>query len=246
MAMAVTDAELKQVLTDLKYLPSQKLQAAEAQAEAEHASLYDTLVQHDYLNEDDLGKVVAYHHQLPYVALDRVHIPENLLRLLPASVAQTYQTVPFEFAKGELHIATARPESEDLFAMLAKKVGAEVYRVSYTTEPGIENALHYYKPKLQGVFDTLLGTAQGSAAPVAALVDACFEYGYDARASDIHIEPLRENTVIRFRIDGVLHDEVYFPKKLHAQIVTRLKVLARLRTDEHLSSQDGRLHITIG
>jgi len=243
--MPVTDAELTKVLGDMHYLPEAKLQTATKQAESERISLYDALIQHDYLSEDDLGKVVAYHYQLPYVALGKVSITDDLLHLLPADLAETYQTVPFEFTDGELHIATMQPEAEDLFAMLAKKAGAKSYRVSYATEPGITSALHYYKQQLQGVFDKLLAKDQ-NAPPIAELVDACFEYAYDARASDIHIEPLRESTVVRFRIDGVLHDEVYFPKKLHDQIVTRLKVLARLRTDEHLSAQDGRLHISIG
>ena len=244
--MAVTDSELEQVLNELHYLPAAKLQAAKTQADAEHLTLYETLVQHDFLSEDDLGKVVAYHHQLPYVALGKVQIPDELLHLLPSDLAEAAQTIPFEFEKDELHIATAQPAAEDLFAMLAKKVGATSYRVSYATEQGIGSALRLYKQQLQDVFDRLLAQDSSGSAPIAALVDACFEYAYDARASDLHIEPLRETTVVRFRIDGVLHDEVYFPKKIHSQIVTRLKVLARLRTDEHLSAQDGRLHITIG
>lgn len=244
--MAVTDHDLVQVLSELKYLPTTKLEAAENDAQAEHISLYEALLQHDYLTEDDLGKVVAYHYQLPYVALSKVSIPDSLLQLLPATLAQQSLTVPFQLDDTELHIATAEPGAEDLYTMLAKKAGVSGYRLSYAPETGIASALHLYKQQLQRVFDKLLADAPGSTAPIATLVDAIFEYAYDARASDVHIEPLRDVTVVRFRIDGVLHDEVYFPKKLHAQIVTRLKVLARLRTDEHLSAQDGRLHITLG
>jgi len=245
--MTLSDDELAQVLSDLKYLPEKKLQAAQTDAKNDRTSLYEALVQHDYMNEDDLGKVMAYHYQMPYVSLGSVNIAEPLLRLIPENVAAKFQTVPYELDEGGLHIATSQPaDAKDLFAMLAKKAGAKEYKVSYTTEPGLAMALRLYKQQLQTAFDDMLGHAAGSAAPIALLVDRLFEYAYDAKASDIHIEPLREKTVVRFRIDGVLHDEVYFAKKLHDQIITRLKVLARLRTDEHLSAQDGRLHVTVG
>ncbi len=244
--MTLTDDELAKVLEHLKYLPPAKLTAAQTDAQQERTSLYEALVQHDYLNEDELGKVMAYYYQMPYVSLASVNIDEPLLRLIPEPVARQYQTVPFELERNNLHIATSQPSATDLFGMLAKKAGAESYKVSYATEPGIAAALHLYKQQLQSVFDSLLAKSKTGAAPIADLVDKLFEYAYDAHASDIHVEPLRDSTVVRFRIDGVLHDEVFFPRKLHDQIATRLKVLARLRTDEHLSAQDGRLHVELG
>lgn len=244
--MTLTDDELAKVLEHLKYLPAAKLTAAQAEAKRLQLSLYETLIQHDYLGEDDLGKVLAYHAQLPYVSLTSVNIPEMLLGLIPEEVATKFQTVPFELKDGVLHIATGQPEAVDLFGMLSKKAGASDYKVSFATEPGIAAALHLYKQQLQSVFDAILAKSDHNTEPIATLVDKLFEYAYDARASDLHIEPMREQTVVRFRIDGVLHDEVFFPKKIHDQIVSRLKVLARLRTDEHLSAQDGRLHVTLG
>ena len=65
--MTLSDDELAQVLSDLKYLPEKKLQAAQTDAKNDRTSLYEALVQHDYMNEDDLGKVMAYHYQMPYV-----------------------------------------------------------------------------------------------------------------------------------------------------------------------------------
>jgi type II secretory ATPase GspE/PulE/Tfp pilus assembly ATPase PilB-like protein len=245
--MALTDIELAQILKDLKYLPVQKLETAEQEATSDNISLYEALIQHDYINEDDLGKVIAYHYQLPYVNPNRINIAKPLLQLVPKHVVESFQTVPFELDDEGLHIATAQPDATDLFAMLAKKAGAKDFRVSYTTEPSIIAALHLYKQGLQTVFNAVLqqAAAAESSTPVTELVNMLFDYAYDAKASDIHIEPQRDETVVRFRIDGVLHDEVSIPKQLHDQIVSRLKVLARLRTDEHLSSQDGRLHVTI-
>ncbi|HEV7454478.1 MAG TPA: ATPase, T2SS/T4P/T4SS family [Candidatus Saccharimonadales bacterium] len=242
--MAPTDTELAQILGDLKYIPPQKLQAAVDQAQAEHTSLYDALVRHDYINDDELGKVMAYHYQLPYTSLDDVNITDTLLHLLPQAVAERFQTIPFQIDDDGLHIATTQPGATDLFSMLAKKAGVKKYLVSYTPEMGIKAALHLYKQHLQTVFNTLLASNQ-PALPINKIIDVLFEYAYDAHASDVHIEPQEDQTVVRFRINGVLHDQVTLPKKLHDQLITRLKIMARLRTDEHLGAQDGRLRTKI-
>ena len=243
--MVLTDTELAQILTDLKYLTAAELQTAQSQAAASQVSLYETLVEHDYLNEEELSKVIAYHYQLPYVSLRNTEIADELLRLIPKSVAERFQTVPFRIDDAGIHIATAHPEATDLYAMLAKKAGVKQYQISYSPEPEVLSALRLYKPKLATVFSDILAKAQSGAPPINQLIDDLFEYADDMRASDVHIEPQKDDTIIRFRIDGVLHDQVALPKSLHEQLVTRLKVMARLRTDEHLSAQDGRLHLEI-
>jgi type II secretory ATPase GspE/PulE/Tfp pilus assembly ATPase PilB-like protein len=89
------------------------------------------------------------------------------------------------------------------------------------------------------------GGAAPAEVPLAKVVDTVIEYAYHNKASDVHIEPTRTGSLVRFRIDGVLHDIVRLPANLHNQIVTRIKVLAKLRTDEHLSAQDGKMTVPI-
>lgn len=240
-----TDAEMTQVLTDLKYLPPDKIQEAVGYAQKDGTSLAEALLQHDLLSEDDLGKMLAFHYKLPYVSLRNVNIPDALLQTLPRSVAEQFRTVPFLLDDEGLHIATAQPDATDLFMMLAKKVGAKNYKISFAADSSINAALHLYKRQLQAVFDDLLRRSTGAALPVTLIVDTIFEYASDQHASDVHIEPQQTRTVVRFRIDGLLYDAVRLPKELHEQIVTRVKVMARLRTDEHLSAQDGRMTVNI-
>src|SRR5258708_7070726 len=216
--MVLSDVELAQILTDLQYLSPAKLQTAQTKATAYHHSLYDTLVQDDYLNEVELGKVIAYHYQLPYVALADTNVPEELLHLMPKSVAERFQTIPFRIDDNGLHIATAHPDATDLYTMLTKKVGAKQYQISYSPEPEIISALHMYKPELTSVLTKLLAPERQATPPINELIDALFEYAYDFHASDVHIEPQKDHTVVRFRIDGVLHDEAVLPKKLHEQL----------------------------
>ncbi len=245
--MKLDDQALLQILKDLQYISEAKLSKIQETAKAEGLSLYDALVNHDILADSELGKVIAYHYQLPFIDMATVTIPDALLHLIPESVAKQKHAIAFEIENDEVRIATLEPEQTDLFEMVAKKAGVKQYKVFYATESGIEQALHLYKKELQTVFDKLLiAPVAGQSLPVSKVVETLIEYGVDARASDIHVEPLREATIVRFRIDGVLHDEVRLPKTLHAQIIARIKVLSRLRTDEHFSAQDGRMQTKVG
>jgi type II secretory ATPase GspE/PulE/Tfp pilus assembly ATPase PilB-like protein len=77
------------------------------------------------------------------------------------------------------------------------------------------------------------------------LVDSMMEYSFLARASDIHLEPIEDKLIARLRIDGILHDMFNFPKSIHSGVITRIKVLGGMRTDEHQAAQDGRFRIAI-
>jgi len=93
--------------------------------------------------------------------------------------------------------------------------------------------------RLKGELDQLLMKPE-SEIPIISLVDRLMEYGFMARASDIHIEPLEEKVIIRLRIDGLLHDVFDIPKNIQSGFITRIKVLTGMRTDEHQAAQDGR------
>lgn len=76
-------------------------------------------------------------------------------------------------------------------------------------------------------------------------VDLLIMYAYESRASDIHLDPAEDMLNVRFRIDGVLHYAVTIPKEIHPEIISRLKVLSGLRTDEHRAAQDGRIKFAV-
>jgi type II secretory ATPase GspE/PulE/Tfp pilus assembly ATPase PilB-like protein len=81
--------------------------------------------------------------------------------------------------------------------------------------------------------------------PIVELVRVCIEEAYTLRTSDIHIEPTETEVKIRLRIDGVLQDKCTFSKNILPEVISRIKVLSGLRTDEHQAAQDGRFrHVT--
>ncbi|MDP3986533.1 MAG: GspE/PulE family protein [Candidatus Veblenbacteria bacterium] len=87
--------------------------------------------------------------------------------------------------------------------------------------------------------------ARGGEVSIIHLVDSLVECAYLMRASDIHLDPEGVNVRVRFRIDGVLQDMYALPKVIHPEIISRIKILANLRTDEHQAAQDGRFHSTL-
>ncbi len=102
---------------------------------------------------------------------------------------------------------------------------------------------HRHQSSVEEIKKELAGTP--SHISVIRLVDTLIETAYEMRASDIHIDPTEEELRVRFRIDGVLHENFTFPKELQSEVITRIKILSGLRTDEHQAAQDGRFKIPI-
>src|SRR3989338_5433270 len=98
--------------------------------------------------------------------------------------------------------------------------------------------------RIKDKIDKMLTLPEGEIS-IINLMDSLMEYSFLARASDIHLEPMEEKIVARLRIDGILHDVFSFPKGIHSGIITRIKVLGGIRTDEHQAAQDGRFRISI-
>ncbi len=83
-------------------------------------------------------------------------------------------------------------------------------------------------------------------APVAKIVSTLLEYAAKSRASDIHIEPQEDKTRVRYRIDGILHEKLSLPKRIHEALVSRIKILSDLKIDEKRLPQDGRFNFRAG
>jgi type II secretory ATPase GspE/PulE/Tfp pilus assembly ATPase PilB-like protein len=86
--------------------------------------------------------------------------------------------------------------------------------------------------------------ARGANISIINLIDCLIEKAHESRASDIHIDPSLSTVRVRLRIDGVLQDSFEFPKNIYSEIISRIKILARMRTDEHQATQDGRFRHT--
>jgi len=227
------------------------LAAAVEFASSAHVPLSAALVEKGVLTDEQLGSLVAAYYKVPFIELSKVSIPEDIFHIVPEKIARKQKTIAFARDGTAVKLAMSDPTNQPFIDMIVKKTGQKVI-VHYATDRSIENTLQVYKKVLQKTIDELLKedikkatTSVYDDLPIAKIVDVLIDAAYQDKASDIHIEPEEKQSLIRFRIDGVLHEVLRVPKMLHDRIMTRIKVLSGLRTDEHMSAQDGKMRMAL-
>lgn len=235
--MLITEEQLKSLILKNKILDEKKLGEILEFAKSSKTSFEDVLIEKDIITDENLGVLIADFLKIPFIILSKISIPEEVFRIVPERIARKQKVVPFGRDANGIKLAMVNPKNTEIIELLTKKTGEKITPY-ISTERDIDNVLYIYRKDLQNTFDELLAKKNVSATEI---VDLIINYAYEDKASDVHIEPEEKDTLIRFRLDGVLHDMLVLPKALHDQIVTRIKVLSRLRTDEHLSPQDGKL-----
>ncbi len=249
--MPVSDPDLAKLLLAGQFLSEDQIRKAQVYAAEKSIAFSEALEELDLISDENLGLLVADSLKFPLVVLSKVHIPREILEIVPEVVAGRQKVLAFAKDQDGLKLAMVDPENSEIREFIAKKTGDRV--LAYlATQKDFARAMALYKKDLQKTFDELLkdkvdqaGKAEGSDVPITELVNLLIEYAYHNRASDIHIEPEEKVSLVRFRIDGVLHDVLRLPRNLHEQLMSRIKVVAKLRTDEHLSAQDGKMQATL-
>jgi len=248
--MLLPDDQIKVLLLKSGGVSEQAMQELVSFAANARISLQEAVIEKDTITDEALGHLIADSLRVPFVNLRTMSIPEDVFRIVPERVARKFKVVAFEKGSDGIKIAASDTASKLLLEMIAKKTGQKVFSY-FATERDIENKMQQYRKDLQQTFDELLQeeisstTNLADEAPIAKIVDLLITYAYRDKASDIHIEAEEKDSLIRFRIDGILHDVLFLDKKLHERVVARIKVLSRLRTDEHLSAQDGKMRMMV-
>jgi type IV pilus assembly protein PilB len=249
--MVITDEELSNLLLKTGLIDAAKLQDVKDYAKNSDLSLEDAVIEKDVITDEKLGLLIADYLKLPFVVLAKTTIPDDIFHIVPERVARIQKVIAFARDNNGVKLAMADPKNTAIAEMITHKTNQKV-QVFLATEQDINNTLHIYRKDLQKTFDELLKDELGRSdnlatrdIPIAKIVDLLINYAYQDKTSDIHIEPEEKNSLVRFRIDGILHDVLYLPKVIHDQIITRLKVLSKLRTDEHLTAQDGKIRIQL-
>ena len=247
--MVLPDEQLADLAVKANLADAKKLVEAYTYVKHSNVSLEDALLELKITTDDQLGQAVAAYLKIPFVALSKVSIPEDVFDLVPPVVARKQKAVAFARDPTGVKIALANPQNAQLVDFLAKKTGQKVF-VHYATFRDIQATLHLFKKDLQVEVDNLLKEDIGRPTgtddpPVAKIVDLLIDTAYEEKASDIHIEPHEANSFIRFRVDGMLQDVLAISKFLHERVITRIKVLSNLRTDEHLAAQDGKMRVPL-
>ncbi|KKP70437.1 MAG: Type II secretion system protein E (GspE), partial [Candidatus Roizmanbacteria bacterium GW2011_GWA2_35_19] len=246
MIKVITDEALKGLV--LKYSLTNATGLLEIQDYMNNtgADFYDSLIEKNIANDEKLGLIIADHLKYPFVSLAKISIPEDTFRIVPERIARKHKVICFGKDQSGIKLAMSNPKNQVIIDSLIKKTNEKITPY-YATERDIVGTFYIYQKDLQKTFNDLIeeSTTQPlKDIPIAKIVDLIISYASQDKSSDIHIEPQDKDTIVRFRIDGMLHDIFKLPVKLHDRILTRIKVLSRLRTDEHLSAQDGKMRFT--
>ncbi len=246
--MLLPNAQLKTILVQAG-LDDHAIVDLETFAANSRIPLQEAAIEKDAISDEKLGTFIANYLKLPFVTLEKMTIPEAVFRIVPERLARKYKVVAFAKDADGIKLAMADPTNTFIQEMVSRKTWRKVFPY-LATERDIENTLQMYRKDLQKTFDELLQQELSKSTsaidvPIEKIVDMLITYAYRDKASDIHIEPEESDSLVRFRIDGILHDVLYLDKKFHDRVVTRIKVLSRLRTDEHLSAQDGKMRMLV-
>ena len=196
-------------------------------------------------------------------------IPGEVLELFPKESMEFYQMVPLGKKGGVIEIGMVYPEdikAQEALKFLARQhnfkytiylitptvfkeilkrqqtLGREVRRVLEDIQSQLETKKVYAEKPPATYEETLRRVTE---APISKMVAVILRHAVEGRASDIHIEPLKTKTRVRFRLDGVLHSSLYLPKQIHPSVVARVKIISNLRIDETRIPQDGRFTVNI-
>ena len=263
--MFIEEKQLREFIKDSGLVTRADFLLAEKEADEKKQSVGGILVLRGKVNEDDLRKMQAYLLGIPFVDLKQQKIEFETLSLLPEPIARSHSIVAFKRSDKILEVAML--DTDDLAAIdfIRKKTNLKILP-RLTDTASIRSAILQYQKSLKAEFGDLIkeetdvlkqipeaGSDKLTSAadlkklaedvPVIRVVDTLLKHAVLQRASDIHIEAQEKELIVRYRIDGILHDAMILPKHVASSIVARIKVLASLKLDEKRLPQDGRFKI---
>ncbi|MBX9765539.1 Flp pilus assembly complex ATPase component TadA [Patescibacteria group bacterium] len=257
--MQTTDAQLKTFVLDSGLVSRKDVEQAEKSAKDKGQSLAHALVSLGALGEDDMRRMQAHILGIPFVSLSGTKIDFSVLSLIPEPIARTHNVVAYKKNADSLEVAMLDTNDLSAIDFIKKKVGLKILP-RLTDAASLKGALLMYQKSLKDEFGDIIKHASltmsesanlderglqklAEDVPVVKIVDTLLRHSVIQGASDIHIEPLEDMLLIRYRIDGILHDAMELPKNTISGITARIKVLSRLKLDEKRLPQDGRFKI---
>jgi type IV pilus assembly protein PilB len=258
--MRVSDSLVEKLLIATGKFSEDQLKALREQEKNDKKPLQDVVVNGGALSEKELTKLYAAEIDVPFVELNAKELHKDILDLIPERIAKQYQTVAFDMDQdGVVLVAMEDPDDVPAISFLQKQLGHPV-RVHIATTSNVQSALDQYdngnvsnelakviavqnkEPEEDEELDEK-DVAEDS--PIAQTVNLIIDYGVKAGASDVHIEPRENFVLVRYRVDGILREANKLPRKVLNSLISRIKILANLKIDEHRAPQDGRFKISV-
>lgn len=262
--MPAQDSQLLQLLLDQKKLKPQDFEWLKKELVSSNKTIDELIADHKLVSGVDLAKVKAQVLKIEFVDIRTSSVSPEALNVLPESVANKYACLPIsvDVANKLLTVAMADPVDLEAIEFVERKTGYKLKPLlAERTQLSKEIQSRYAQSLSSEVTQALKETGGAKRqdlktteqlggvireAPIAKIVSTILEFAIKARASDVHIEPLELKTRVRYRIDGILYEKLVLPKSVHDSVVSRIKILSRLKIDEKRVPQDGRFNFRAG
>jgi type IV pilus assembly protein PilB len=258
--MRISDSILETLLGRASLATPEQITSLKEEAVRSKRSLQSTAIDQRITDDKSLTKAFAEYASIPYVELDPLNIPADVLSLIPERIARQYNAILFKVDEdGVRYLAMEDPDDVQAVNFLQKEIGLNM-RIHIATRENILSGLEAYRgdvnKKLNAVIDVQredtshlqLISEQDIAedSPIAQTVNLLLEYAIRSHASDVHIEPREDFVQIRYRVDGILKEVNRLPRNVLGALISRIKILANLKIDESRVPQDGRFKIKVG
>jgi type IV pilus assembly protein PilB len=263
--MHIEEKQFRDFILDSGLVSKADFADAEKDAKEKDMDVGEMLVNKGKVGEDDLRKIQASILGIPFVDLKGQKIDFEVLALIPEPIARNHNIVGYKKVPGGLEVAMLDIANLTAIDFVKKKVGLKILP-RLTDNESMKSVLLQYQKSLKAEFGDLIQKESVSIKtvvdgvdgedvsendlkklaedmPVVRIVDTLLKHAIIQNASDIHIEPLENQMIVRYRIDGMLHDAMTLPKDISTSITARIKVLANLKLDEKRLPQDGRFKI---
>ena len=262
--MFIEDTQLYKFILDSGLVSKEDLENAKKEADEKGGHLGDILVTNGKITSDNLRRMQAYVFGIPFVSLKDNKIPFEVLSIIPEPIARTHNIVAFKKDNDALEVAMLDVNDLSAIDFIKKKANLKILP-RLTNADSIKDALVQYQKSLKAEFGDLIQketeslkvmseeTGEAPTAddikkiaedlPVVRIVDTLMKHAILQNASDIHIEPMEDQVLVRYRIDGLLHDAMVLPRQAGPSVSARIKVLSDLKLDEKRLPQDGRFKI---
>ncbi len=251
--MTSNDEYVIQILIERGFLTQDQVDAAAKSMKAENETTLDVLVSGGTIGEDEVLGTVADQFGLKYCHVNADAINPEVVKKIPADIAKKYGVVPVVADDDSITVALSDPmgydaidslryvlHGQDVQAVIAPR--AEVRAAMAKIYADDENA----DVQTRGEDDGSAGDEAGDDSAVIKLANLIITTAIKMKASDIHIEPMEKEFRVRYRIDGALRKMDSPPKRLQGAIISRIKIMSKMKISEKRIPQDGRIQITVG
>lgn len=233
-----TDSIIEQILLKENYITQEDARKAEEYAKQNNSSIVEYLLTQGLITNVLLSQAVAESYKVPYADLTTNAPSPAQVQAISEELARKLRVVLFKWDDQSVTFATDNPAQLGLVGLLSRLYPGKRVSLVYALSQDIDASFIHYRKPLQTRFSEILAT-QTKVAPE--IIEEIVSDALSFKASDIHFEPQENQVIVRFRIDGVLHEAGRVSKEIYENILNRIKVQARMRIDEHFAAQDGAI-----